>query len=85
MGLNWGSMRVLSRSSLALRIGLVGAVAGLAAWGVVLAGHVLFDIGRPSVAALLLAIPRGALFGVIMALILHAYWKRHPGESDAQG
>jgi len=83
MGITWDSMRTMSRSSLIVRIGMVGAVAGLASWGLVLAAHGLFGFGRPSVTALLLAIPRGALFGVILALILHAYWRRHPGKDDA--
>ncbi len=82
MGITWSSMRAMSRSSLVVYMGLVGAVAGFAAWGAVLSAHVLFEVGRPSVVALLLAIPRGALFGVILALILHAHWRRRCGGSD---
>jgi len=83
MGVTWESKRTASRSSLVTLFGLIGAVAGLAAWGVVLAAGVLFEFDRPGVAALLLAIPRGALFGVILALVLHAYWRRHPRKNSA--
>lgn len=38
----------------------------------------VFDFDKPSVLPLVLAIPRGALYGVIIALILRAYWNRHP-------
>ena len=75
-------MRAMSRSTLVARLGLVGAVSGIIAWAVMLVAHLVFGVDRPSVTSLLLAIPRGALYGVILALILHAYWKRHPGNSD---
>ena len=78
------AMSSLSRGSLVLRIGLVGAVAGFLAWAVVLLGHIGFGIGRPSGLALLLAIPRGALFGIIIALILYEYWKKHPIRSEME-
>ncbi len=74
MGLKLNSMRTMKRSALVVRLGLIGAFAGLAAWVLVLAGHVIFGIDRPSVVMLLLAIPRGALFGAILALFLHAWW-----------
>ena len=77
MTLNWNSIRSLSLSTIVVRFGLVGAVSGFVAWVVVLGLHVLFDVSRPSVMALILAIPRGAVYGMILALILHAYWKRH--------
>ena len=83
MGITWDSKRTASRSSLVMLFGLIGAVAGLAAWALVLAAGALFEFDRPGVVALLLAIPRGALFGVILALILHAYWRRHPVKNDA--
>ena len=54
----------------------VGAFAGLAAWTLFFVGHLLFDISQPSGTALLLAIPRGAIFGVILGLILRIYWRR---------
>jgi len=63
-----------------------GAVAGFVAWAFAFAGHLLFGISRPGALALLLAVPRGALFGAILALILRAYWNRSGREertSDA--
>ena len=65
--------------SLAARFAAIGAFAGLVAWGAVFLASLFFDIGRPSGMALVLAIPRGALFGVILAFILRAYWRRFPG------
>ena len=83
MGITWDSRRTASRSSLVMFFGLIGAVAGLVAWGVVLTAGALLGFDRPGVVALLLAIPRGALFGVILALCLHAYWRRRPGKTKA--
>ena len=82
MTLNWSSMRAMAQSELVVRLTAVGAVAGVLAWLLVFALHVLFEVTRPSAMALLLAIPRGAVFGVIVAVILHAYWRRHPGKSE---
>jgi len=44
--------------------------------GLMLVAHFLFDVSRPSLLSLILAIPRGALFGIILALILFALWNR---------
>ena len=79
---SYNAMSAMSRVSLVVHIGLVGAVAGIVAWAVVLVGHMLFEIGKPSGLSLLLAIPRGALFGIILALILHEYLKKHPCKSE---
>lgn len=78
-------MRAMSRWSLVVRLGIAGAFAGFAAWMVVLAAHVLFSAGRPSGISLLLAIPRGALFGIILALILHAFWSKRSGRNESEG
>ena len=56
------------------RFAAIGAVAGLASWILVLVLHLLFDVSRPGVRALVLAVPRGALFGGLLALALGAYW-----------
>jgi hypothetical protein len=82
MASNWSAIRVMSRWSLVLRLGMVGALAGIVAWAVVLAAHVLFGVSRPSWIALLLAIPRGAFLGIVLALILHAFWNRGSGRSE---
>ena len=85
MKTNWNSMRARSLSALILRLGLVGAFSGLVAWLAVLGLHLLFEVSRPSWMALLLAIARGAVVGMILALVLHAYWKRHPGTGEMKG
>lgn len=82
---NWNLMRAMSLSSIVVRLGLVGTIAGLVAWVMFLGLHGLFEMPRPSGMALLLAIPRGAFFGMIFALILHAYWKRHFGKNEMKG
>ena len=74
------SWRTMGRWSLVLYLATVGAFAGLAAWTVILVAHLLFDFGRPSGIALLLAIPRGAIFGVVLGLILRVYWNRPHGQ-----
>ena len=78
-------MRAMSLSALLVRLGLVGAFSGLVAWLAVLGLHLLFEVSRPSWVELLLAIPRGAVVGMILALVLHAYWKRHPGTGEMKG
>jgi putative flippase GtrA len=85
MTTNWNSMREMSLSALIVRLGLVGALAGLVAWLTVLSLHLLSEGSRPSWVALLLAIPRGAVVGMILALVLHAYWKHHPGTGKMKG
>ena len=74
----------MGKWSLVARFAAIGAFAGFASWALVFAGHLLFDIGRPSGIALVLAVPRGALFAVVLGLILRAYWiRRHrQGGSD---
>jgi hypothetical protein len=77
------TLRAMSRSTLVSYVALIGAVSGFVAWAMMVVAHWVFGIDRPSVTSLLLAIPRGALYGAVIALILHAYWKRHPGKSDS--
>ena len=85
MKTNWNALRAKSLPALIARFGLAGALAGLTAWLAVLGLHLLFEVSRPSWLALLLAIPRGAVLGTILALVLHAYWKRHPGTGEMKG
>jgi len=70
------SLRAMKRGALVRYLAAVGGFAGLIAWLFAYAAAGVFDIGKPSVLALVLAIPRGALYGVILALILRAYWRR---------
>ena len=74
----------MSRVALVVYLGLAGAAAGIVAWAVVLVGHMLFEIGKPSMLSLLLAIPRGALFGILLAFILRAYWAKYPRGREPQ-
>ena len=76
------SYRRMGKWSLVVRFAAIGAFAGFAAWIVVFVAHLLFDVGRPSGIALLLAIPRGAIFGVVLALILRVYWNRTHGQDE---
>jgi len=70
------SWQALGKWALVVRLAGLGAFAGFAAWAFVFAADLLFHTGRPSVTALLLAIPRGAIFGVVLALILGMFWNR---------
>jgi len=74
----WSTYRGLSRSSLVVRFALVGFFAGFFAWVLVLGLRLLAGDSGPTITSLLWAMPRGALFGAIIALILHAWWRRHP-------
>ena len=58
------------------RLAAIGAVAGLAAWLLVWPVRALLGSGRPDALSLLLAVPRGALFGAILAFILSAWWRK---------
>ena len=77
------SFREMGMWSLGLRLAALGAFAGFAAWTVVWIAALMFQIGRPSVLALALAIPRGAIFGTVLALILRAHWYRRRSQDDS--
>jgi hypothetical protein len=70
------SWQALGIWTLVLRLAAVGAFAGVAAWALVFAADLLLHTGRPDVRAFLLAVPRGAIFGVVLALILGLFWRR---------
>ena len=72
--------RRLSRWALVARFALVGLFAGFLAWVLVFGLRVFAGDSGPTVTSLLWAMPRGALFGAILALILHAWWRSHPGQ-----
>ena len=55
---------------------LVGGLAGLGAWVLVLGGAFVFGMNAPTLPSLLFAIPRGSLFAVILGLALRWYWSR---------
>ena len=58
------------------RIAGIGACSGVAAWLLAIALQRVFDVPRPTLMALVWAIPRGALYGAILAIALHLYWSR---------
>jgi len=70
-------LRAMSLSRLLGYLVLVGGFAGLLAWSLILGGHFVFGIDKPTWLALLLAVPRGSLFGVILGLALRWYWSRN--------
>jgi hypothetical protein len=78
------SLRAMGTWSLVLRLATLGAFAGFAAWAVVWVAHLLFDVGQPSTIALVLAIPRGAIFATVLALALRAYWSRTHDQHDSK-
>jgi hypothetical protein len=70
--------RALSRWALVGRFALLGFVAGFVAWVLVFGLRTLAGDSGPTITSLLWAMPRGALFGAIFALVLHTWWRRHP-------
>ena len=72
--------RTLSRWALVARIALVGFFAGFFAWVLVYGLRLLAGDSGLTITSLLWVMPRGALFGAILALILHAWWQRHPSQ-----
>ena len=79
MGRMNSEFRRLRAMSLPLFLGylaLVGGLSGLLAWTLVLGGHFVFGISKPSLPALLFAIPRGSLYAVVLGLALRWYWNR---------
>lgn len=77
------SWQAMGKWALVLRLAGVGAFAGFVAWVLGLAMNLLFHTGRPSLTGLLLAVPRGAIFGVILALILGLFWSRSGPEAGS--
>jgi membrane associated rhomboid family serine protease len=75
-------MRARSRRYLVIYFGAIGAIAGLASWLLILLLSPLFDTPKPSALALALAIPRGAIFGVVLALIVRAIMNRRPDKNS---
>lgn len=69
-------VRAMSLSQFLGYVVVVGGLSGLLAWLVVLGGHLVFGISRPTLSTLLLAVPRGSLFAVILGLALRWYWSR---------
>ena len=60
----------MSTKQLVLRAAACGALAGLLSWALVHGASHWFDVKRPGWVSLALAVPRGALFGAILAWFL---------------
>lgn len=69
-------LRAMSRSQFFGYLVLVGGLAGLFAWILVLCGSFAFGMDKPTGPALLFAIPRGSLYAVVLGLLLRWYWSR---------
>jgi len=69
------AFRRMSVRSFIVYLIVVGAVSGVFAWCLVLAGHLAFDIDRPTGLALLLAIPRGSFYALIVGFGLRLWWR----------
>lgn len=70
--------RGLTRWALVGRLALLGFVAGFIGWVLVFGLRTLAGDNGPTITSLFWAMPRGALFGAIVALVLHTWWGRHP-------
>ena len=70
------SWYALGRGAFLLRLAGVGALAGLAAWLLTYAIQLWVGAGPPTARALMWAIPRGAVVGVLLGLFLILYWRR---------
>jgi len=58
---------------------VVGALAGAFSWFLLLLGHFAFEIGRPTGPSLLLAIPRGSFFALLVGFGLRLFRRRVRG------
>jgi hypothetical protein len=65
-------------------LAVVGGLAGLFAWMLVFGGQIVHEISRPTWTSLLLAIPRGGLFAIILGLVLRWYWSRRRGRAASE-
>jgi ABC-type Fe3+-siderophore transport system permease subunit len=82
MGNSWNALRAKSRPYLVLYFSILGAFSGLVSWVAIMVAHMLFDVVKPSGMSLLLAIPLGTFFGVILALILFACWNKRTSRDE---
>jgi hypothetical protein len=69
------SLRAMSADSLVLYMAALGAMSGLCAWALIWVAGLILDMPQPGLVSLLLAIPRGALFGAVAASIMRGYWR----------
>ena len=77
-----GALKRMSVRQFVAYLVIVGAVAGVFAWCLVLAGHFAFEISRPTWLALLLAIPRGSLFALMVGFGLRLWWRVRGDKAD---
>lgn len=72
---NLDALRRMSVPHLVGYLVVAGALAGVFAWCLVLVGHLAFDISRPTLLSLLLAIPRGSFFALLVGFGLRPWWR----------
>jgi hypothetical protein len=84
MSIDLNTLRAMSLSRLVAYLAVVGGLAGLFAWMLVFGGHIVFEISRPTWTSLLLAIPRGSLFAIVLGLVLRWYWSRRRGQAASE-
>lgn len=70
----------LGTRTLLSRLAGVGACAGFFAWALFYYGHDLVGADRPTLEVLFWAMVRGALFGVLLGIVLVSVWKRRRGD-----
>ena len=85
MSSDLGTLRALSLPRFVAYMVVVGGLSGLLAWMLVLGGHMVLGIGKPSLPSLLWAIPRGALFAVVLGMVLRWHWRRRRGPDTTEG
>ncbi len=72
---NLGALGRMSVPHLGGYMIVVGALAGVFSWCLVLVGHLAFDFSRPTWLSLLLAIPRGSFFALLVGFGLRLWWR----------
>ena len=79
VGTDLNTLRAMSLPAFVAYFASVGAFAGLVAWLLAFAGHLVFEISRPSWTTLLWAIVRGAILAGVVGLALRWFWRRRRG------
>lgn len=84
MSADLNTLLAMSLPRLLAYLVVMGGLAGLFAWMLVFGGHMVFDISRPNLTSLLLAIPRGSIFAAVLGLVLRWYWNRRRGRAASE-
>lgn len=70
-----------STSRLIVYLSIVGALSAVVAWGLILAGHFVFGITKPSLSTLLYAVFRGALYALLLGFGVRLWRRSRRGSS----